>query len=164
MKPFLQLILLLCCYFLLDCNSKVKPVGNIDWPFDIRQNLPDMGATSCDTFLYKTLYIEITHEHIIDTTQFALVIIGNWPIYSGSYKEKLSIDSAPYCQKEVQLQSLKCYLVDKQNHISYSFQAKHAFKLFDNNVRNIKIKLYSSEIEDSGSNMMVSVNNGSWIY
>ena len=164
MKPSLQTIFSIGCFVMLACNPNSKSVGDRDWPLDKRQNLSIRQPPTCDTFLYKTLHFELSHERTIDTSQFALVIEANWPLYSGDYKEELVIDSIPYCQSDMRPQSLKCYLVNKQTPLSYQFQAKYAFNLLDSSVRSIKLKLYSSDIEHSGSNMKISLNNGNWIY
>ncbi|ANE52109.1 hypothetical protein [Flavisolibacter tropicus] len=164
MKPSFKTIVSICSFLILSCSFKSKNIGNIMWPFDIRQNLPVRQPPTCDTFLYKTLHFEINHEQDIDTSQFGFVISSSWPLYSGNYTEKLVIDSIPFCLSDKSPQPLKCYLVDKKNRISYQFQSKHYFDLFDSKVQNIKVKLYSSYIEDSSSNMKVSINDGNWFY
>jgi hypothetical protein len=113
---------------------------------------------------YKSISFEITHEQTFDTSLYALVVTSRWPLYNSDFKNEFVVDSIPYCKNELEVLPLICYLINKDTKVSYQFQAKQSYNLFDSSLQLVKIKLLSDEIMDSGSNMMVSLNNGSWLY
>jgi hypothetical protein len=157
---FLTLLLLL----LHSCKQEDKPIGDLPWPLDIRQNLPIRPALTCDTVHFKSISFEITHEQSLDTSLYALVITTRWPLYNGDFQKYFVVDSIPYCKDELERLPLICYLVDKGTKVSYQFQAKLNYHLLDSSLRKIRIQLFAEVIEDSGSNMKVSLNDGNWLY
>ena len=162
MKSFSSLFLVaVILSIVISCKQDRQKIGDITWPLDARQNLN--RNPPCDTSSLKTLSFEISHESSIDTSLYDLVIYTGWAIYNGTFKRNIIIE-VPHCETGERLHPIICYLIEKSTPLSYQYQAKSAFNIFKSSLEKITIKLYSQEIEDSGSNLKVSIDGREWIY